>query len=395
MDQSRTTPGQVRGGVDPAESGSQIREGLILEDDDSDFSQYERAVRVIAVALALGLVALGVFSVQASSVVGFAAVVGAGLALVGAGFALGAVIGFLFGIPRRLQEPAATPVTEGNEGSSAPGVPYAGNTSLEQISDWLTKIIVGVGLTQLLNLPTALSTLGAVVGPALGGFPGSSTFGTLAFIYFGIGGFFAAYLWTRLRLTRLLVESDEEAKRVARKKDREFAAIKAARTALDALASETQLTPPSDATGTRASPSAARPPDIRLLWVDDRPANNVREIEQLKAQGIQVTTMTDSEEALAELRAHRGEYAAVITDLKRGPDRQAGYNFMAAARAGPGDSQIPFIIYTASSNPNIDTEAKARGAIGGTNSPIRLFELVNKALHQPVRPRDDSGVPRG
>src|SRR2546427_11841040 len=105
MDQSRTAPGQVRGGVDPAESGSQIRKGLILEDDDSDFSQYERAVRVIAVALALGFVALGVFSVQASSLVGFAAVVGAGLALVGAGFALGAVIGFLFGIPRRLQEP--------------------------------------------------------------------------------------------------------------------------------------------------------------------------------------------------------------------------------------------------------------------------------------------------
>ena len=182
-----------------------------MNDQDDAFREYERASWVVLAALAFGLASLVFFGSQAGSLVAFAAVTGAGLALVGTGFALGAVIGFLFGIPRQLQETAAAPV-QGGEAASRPGVPYAGNTSLEQISDWLTKIIVGVGLTQLVNVPGALATLGAVVGPALGGFPGSSTFGTLAFIYFGIDGFFAAYLWTRLRLTSLLVESDRRSK---------------------------------------------------------------------------------------------------------------------------------------------------------------------------------------
>src|ERR1700730_13401118 len=54
--------------------------------------------------------------------------------------ALGWAVGFLFGVPRVGSTPASTRI----------------NTNLEQISDWLTKILVGVGLTQLHKLPTAL-----------------------------------------------------------------------------------------------------------------------------------------------------------------------------------------------------------------------------------------------
>ena len=84
------------------------------------------------------------------------------------------------------------------------------------------------------------------------------------------------------------------------------------------------------------------------------------------------------------MKADEGKYDAVITDLKRGFDREAGYKFLDKAGAGTGHSKVPFIVYTASSSPTIDSEAKKHGAIGGTNSPIRLFELVNKALHRPV-----------
>ena len=270
-------------------------------------------------------------------------------------------------------------------------MPYAGNTSLEQISDWLTKIIVGVGLTQLVNVPSALASLGAVVGPALGGFAGSSIFGVLEFLYSTIVGFFAAYLWTRLRLTSLLVESDEEAKRAATHED-ELRALEA-KTELRAITSpsETQLageTPPT------APPSGAfQPREIRLLWVDDRPSHNTREIEQFKAQGIQVMTRTDSDDALADLKSGSPKYDAVITDLKRGFDRDAGYKFIEAARSTMGDSKVPFIVYTASNNPDVDSDARKRGAIGGTNSPIRLFELVNKALHRSGQPSEDPVEP--
>ena len=85
----------------------------------------------------------------------------------------GGFVGFLFGIPRVLQDgqsgsagphPGVRPEAPTNlrlpSGASASS-PSAGsgfrinvNTNLEQISDWLTKIIVGLGLVELRNMPT-------------------------------------------------------------------------------------------------------------------------------------------------------------------------------------------------------------------------------------------------
>ena len=65
---------------------------------------------------------------------------GVGLGVAAAATAVGAFLGFLFGIPRTLQ------------GNTTPGpdeiADYRPNTNLEQISDWLTKILVGVGLVK-------------------------------------------------------------------------------------------------------------------------------------------------------------------------------------------------------------------------------------------------------
>jgi CheY-like chemotaxis protein len=354
---------------------------LIVREDS--FEEYRRASRAIIVALAVGLIALAVFAAQATSLVGLLGVLGAGLALVGAGAAVGAVIGFLFGIPRRLQEPAAPPARETPDVAPQPGLRWAGNTSLEQISDWLTKIIVGVGLTQLLNIPDALASLGGVVGPALGGFPGSAAFGTLEFVWFTIGGFFTAYLWTSLRLTALLVSSEEDAKRAqAHEFDLQIRAIEVA-TDLRKAAGPTLPTAGAAgaASGEKAATGAGAGPG-RILWVDDRPSNNAREIKQLSEQGFDVTTRTDSKAALQELKSHPNDFDVVITDLKRGYDREAGYKFLKDAGAG-SDSNASFIVYTLSSNPDLDAEARGHGAIGGTNSPIRLFELINQAIQRP------------
>lgn len=60
----------------------------------------------------------------------------------------GFLIGFLFGIPKVLQA---------NETVAARANPqYRVNKNLEQISDWLTKIIVGLGLVQLRSVPRNL-----------------------------------------------------------------------------------------------------------------------------------------------------------------------------------------------------------------------------------------------
>jgi CheY-like chemotaxis protein len=355
------------------------------------FREYERASRVIVVALIIGMIALVVFAIQAASPIGFFAILGAGLALVGAGSAVGAFIGFLFGIPRRLQESGAQAAKELPDLPQQPQLRWAGNTSLEQFSDWLTKIIVGVGLTQLLNVPNALASLGKVVGPALGGFSGSAAFGTLEFVYFVIGGFFTAYLWTSLRLTALLVSSEEEAKRAqAHETDIQIRAFEVAMDLGNANVGPETRRPASASPEKRAAAASASRPG-RILWVDDRPSNNAREIKQLTERGFDVTTRTESDAALEDLRTRAGQFDVVITDLKRDFDRGAGFKFLKSAGAA-SDSKPAFIVYTLSSNPDLDADAKRHGAIGGTNSPIRLYELINQAM-EPARAPESGATP--
>src|SRR5690349_20427007 len=73
---------------------------------------------------------------------------------------LGGLTGFLFGIPRAL-----TSATSGNSGSRRP---FLENTNLEQVSDWLTKIIVGVSLVQFSNIISGTRDLAKTVAPIFG-----------------------------------------------------------------------------------------------------------------------------------------------------------------------------------------------------------------------------------
>jgi CheY-like chemotaxis protein len=341
--------------------------------DDRAFDAYRKVSRVVAASQLIGLLAVTLFAAQAGTFGAFASVVGVGLMVAASAFAVGGLIGFVFGIPRSLQEPTATVPehTDGDEEGSDEAlrrVRYSGNTSLEQISDWLTKILVGVGLTQLSNIPSALGALGTVLAPGLGGFPSSATVGPLGVIFFGIGGFFLSYLWTRLYLASLLVESDEEARRAA-ERELELRAIEVT-AGLQEAASASRGSP---------TPAGTIPEDRRrVLWVDDRPSNNRREINQLETQGIHVTTKTSTEDALDELSSNAERYGLVISDMGRGLDRRAGYTLLKAMRDQGIDT--PLVIYAGSGSPEHDAEARERGALGSTNSPVRLFELVRNAL---------------
>src|SRR5689334_19231400 len=83
-----------------------------------------------------------------------------------AALAAGLFLGFLFGIPKAAQEPLPQSGTQTPAGQVA-NTPNAtataqakaslkANTNLVEISDWLTKMIVGVGLYQLSKLPGKL-----------------------------------------------------------------------------------------------------------------------------------------------------------------------------------------------------------------------------------------------
>ena len=90
------------------------------------------------------------------------------------------------------------------------------------MSDWLTKIIVGVGLIQLKTLPERLWKFGAIGSTSLGTDidPG---FGVTAFtLLFAPTGFLFGYLVTRLFIQGAFARADRQAESDASRGEREL-----------------------------------------------------------------------------------------------------------------------------------------------------------------------------
>jgi tetratricopeptide (TPR) repeat protein len=160
--------------------------------------------------------ALGVRVLALSVVFGGASMVG------------GWLFGLLFGVPRtvaRIDTPNAQPApasggAQGGGGGAPPAPPPAAaaanrarasgvNTNLTDISDWLTKTIVGVGLTQLYQVPAFLWSSAGKLNKYGFDWDGHGQLLALAlFIYFAVGGFWLGYVATRTVLTELLNQID-------------------------------------------------------------------------------------------------------------------------------------------------------------------------------------------
>ena len=143
---------------------------------------------------------------------------GTSLAVAGASLVIGAFLGFLFGIPKVARPPAQIPsarntVVESSGDSNKDSLTgtlntvqskaqdftdgkYTDNTNIEEVSDWLTKMLVGIGLVQLKNLPMYITELHQRFEVTLG----NGIFGVAISIHFLISGFFVGYLGARLFL---------------------------------------------------------------------------------------------------------------------------------------------------------------------------------------------------
>jgi hypothetical protein len=137
---------------------------------------------------------------------GFFACVGVDLLVAGAAAAVGALFGFVFGIPRSL-EPASR-VAVAVVTAAKPDDPAASraamgvNTNLERISDWLTTLLIGATLVQIKEIAGWVSGLGKnllVTGPAA-----NDAIVPIIVIYFFALSFLGVYLITRLYLTSAL-----------------------------------------------------------------------------------------------------------------------------------------------------------------------------------------------
>lgn len=129
---------------------------------------------------------------------------GAGFLLAGASLFAGVVVGFIFGIPKSSKS------SEGSmpyHGSSADHFAYTPNTNLEDISDWLTKMLIGVGLVQLNAIPGYIRQIANYWEASIGqSFP--AAYVAALIIFFSSSGFLIGYLWTRLALIGDFIEQD-------------------------------------------------------------------------------------------------------------------------------------------------------------------------------------------
>lgn len=171
----------------------------IPRDQSTEFER--RVARIAWGALAFSSAASLAFALAVGGSVGdVLEILGTATIVGGAAAVSGALLGFLFGIPRTLQRESA-PTSE------APTI-YLANTNLEQISDWLTKILVGITLVQIGSIGPKLAELASALGPMLGGSAASPGFGLALCVYSFVAAFLIAYLWTRVLFRRELAIAD-------------------------------------------------------------------------------------------------------------------------------------------------------------------------------------------
>jgi len=128
-----------------------------------------------------------------------------------------------------------------------------------------------------------------------------------------------------------------------------------------------------------ASHIGREPGDVwrrRILWVDDRPDNNIYERQVFESLGFTFELALSTDEALERLKDSR--YGAIISDMGRPEGPREGYRLLEAVRAS--DRVTPFFIYASSNRPEHKREAAERGAQGSTNGASELVELVTQAL---------------
>jgi hypothetical protein len=146
------------------------------------------------------------------------------LGLTAAAAVIGGLLGFLFGIPRTIQGNAVAVATSPGQGQAggAPaaqspnlkpmgpaGRAFAGNSNLEEISDWLTKIIVGVSLVQAGSIYTMLIDIAGRFKSAIPNSQGADVVFVIVLISGLIGGFLFLYLETRTRVMWLFTNVEE------------------------------------------------------------------------------------------------------------------------------------------------------------------------------------------
>jgi tetratricopeptide (TPR) repeat protein len=186
---------------------------------DNQLDQYQMLHRLQVAAL-VGVLFIVVYACGFGHGGHLTSIIGVGVVSAGAFLLAGFLAGFVFGIPRTsnnhstASETAQTPdgKQDASDQASSRLSPVKPNSNLIEISDWLTKIIVGVGLVELNKIPGKLWALAAFIGNGLRDCDSAAckqTSEALALgiiIFFFSTGFLVGYLWTILYLQKTLTD---------------------------------------------------------------------------------------------------------------------------------------------------------------------------------------------
>jgi hypothetical protein len=151
---------------------------------------YYRATNKVLVCVAVGFAALVLNANREDHWEhgGVARAIGYGALVAGAFFIAGALLGYLFGL-------RPTGASQSQSSSPAPPPP----TNLEEIADWLTKLILGAGLVELTHLRGPIRDFAAFMahGVDVHEDPGSPAIALAIMSFFSASGVLYGYLWTR------------------------------------------------------------------------------------------------------------------------------------------------------------------------------------------------------
>jgi hypothetical protein len=172
--------------------------------------------------MSIGFLAVPLFALQLGGGDKVFAALATGAVVALAAAFVGALLGFLFGLPRSLratEPPTVLPNGEINqpnalaaarEAEARERARYAASSNLGDIADWLTKILVGVTLVEADRLIAQAERLVRFSSPGFGGAASSPAFAAGLMAAYLLGGFFLAYIWTVTRFRRAVEQTEAD-----------------------------------------------------------------------------------------------------------------------------------------------------------------------------------------
>jgi hypothetical protein len=180
--------------------------------DTAEVNQHDRDAKNVR-ALIITVIIITLFATAGlvvSQGKGLVAAIGIGIEIFIASSAVGVVLGFLFAVPRVLSQ-NPDPAAAAKEGGAKARF-LESNTNLESISDWLTTMLVGVGISQLYRINDALLGFRNYIADTATVFDGSAgtlpAVAPLLLITGAVLGFVAMYLYTRINLAKIFSETE-------------------------------------------------------------------------------------------------------------------------------------------------------------------------------------------